>query len=76
MKEQASEPSAVLFFVQHEMHEDEVDLTENEDIVERIGLNIYSTWDVTFSGEGNKVASVLVAAKKESDVQEMSESEN
>lgn len=76
MEDQSSASPRVLFFVCHKMHEDEVDLTDNEDVIKRIGLNVYSTWEVTFSGEDNKVESVLVAAKKESDVREMSESEN
>ena len=75
MEEQSSASPRVLFFVRHKMHEDDVDLTDNEDVIKRIGLNVCSTWDVTFSGDDNKVASVQVAAKKESDMQEMSESE-
>jgi hypothetical protein len=71
-----SAPSSVLFFTQHEMHEDEVDLTENDDILKHIKLDIIGAWEMKFSGEDNKIATIQVAAKKESDMQEMRESES
>jgi hypothetical protein len=74
--EESSAPSSVLFFTQHEMYEDEVDLTENDDILNHIGLSFIGTWEIEFSGEDNKIASIQIAAKTESDMQEMRESEN
>jgi hypothetical protein len=74
--EESSAPSSVLFFTQHEKHEDEVDLNENEDIIKYIGLDIIGTWVMKFSGEDNKIATIQVAAKKEPDMQEMRESES